>query len=186
MDRAAGCGAGGWGVAEIDDVRVVFVSSLSLRMLAAEGLLYEPLYKKPAEAFVRIPPLRERTGDAVYLLEHFLADLAPERIVELAPDAVRALPLYPFPGNVRELYDVAVRVLGRTEGARITRRDLALGDVQGGDGLAGVAELSLREARERFVRRYFALLHRETGGNIAETARRSGTSPSTVRRALGE
>lgn len=185
IERRDAARAGG-GVAEIDDVRVVFVSSLSLRMLAAEGLLYEPLYKKLAEAFVRIPPLRERTGDAVYLLEHFLVDLAPERLVELAPDAVRALPLYPFPGNVRELYDVAVRALARTEGARITRRDLALGDVQGVDGLAGVAELSLREARERFVRRYFALLHRETGGNIAETARRSGTSPSTVRRALGE
>src|SRR5690606_18310500 len=128
----------------------------------------------------------ERAGDAVYLLEHFLVDLAPERIVELAPDAMRALPLYPFPGNVRELYDVAVRALARTEGARITRRDLALGDVQGVDGLAGIAELSLREARERFVRRYFAQLHRETEGNIAEMARRAGVSPSTVRRGLGE
>ncbi|MCX4239634.1 sigma-54-dependent Fis family transcriptional regulator [Paraliomyxa miuraensis] len=173
-------------LAASDDVRLLFVSSLSLRMLAAEGLLYEPLYKKIADASVRVPPLRERSGDAVYLFEHFLVDLAPDRIVELAPDAARALPLHPFPGNVRELYNVAIRALARTTGSRITRRDLALGDMQGFGGLSALAALPLRDARERFVRRYFAVLHRETEGNLAEMARRSGSSPSTVRRLLAD
>lgn len=173
------------GDATIDgDVRLLFLSSLGLRMLAAEGLFYEQLHKKISEVSLRIPPLRERNGDAVYLLEHFLVDISPMHMIELAPDAIRAVPFYSFPGNVRELHNVAVRALARAGGSRITRRDLALGDMGTTDGLLDLAKMSLREAREQFIRRYFALLHRETEGNIAEMARRADASPSTVRRAL--
>ena len=163
--------------------RFVFISSLSLRLLAAEGLFNDQLHRKIAEVSLRIPPLRDRTGDATFLFEHFLVDSAPGKSFELAPDAVKALPLYSFPDNVRELYHVATRVIADCQGPRITRRDLRLGRTEA-TGIADLARLPFREARDQFVRSYFKLLERESDGDLAEVSRRSGASLSTVRRAL--
>lgn len=173
------------GEAKNDDPRFVFMSSLSLRQLAAEGLFHEDLHRRIAEVSLRVPPLRDREGDAVFLLEHFLADLAPDKGLELAPDVTKALPFYSFPGNVRELYDVATRALTRCTGARITRRDLQLGRAKEADDVAELARLPFRTARDTFAHRYFTLLLQDAEGDLTKVAHRAETSVSTVRRGLG-
>ena len=53
---------------------------------------------------LRLPTLRERTGDLPILVNHFLT---PEW--KIAPDAMAALERYPWPGNIRQLINVIDR-----------------------------------------------------------------------------
>lgn len=168
-----------------DAPRLVFTSSLGLRLLAAEGLFYDQLHRRIAEVALHIPPLRDREGDAAFLLKHFLADFAPDKKIELAPDAVTVLPFYSFPGNVRELRQVAARAITCCADARITRRDLRLDSARRTDDVVELTRLPFRAARDAFARRYFTLLLCEANGDLTEVARRSEASVSTVRRGLG-
>jgi len=169
------------------DVRFVFLSTLDLRVLASEGLFHEKLHEKIAKVSLRMPPLRDREGDAIFLMEHAIVDFSPSRSLELSPDALRALPLYSFPGNVRELRGVALRAVDNARGRRITRRDLLLGvrgDFDGISSLAKLVELPFRDAKDLFVQRYFMLLEGESNGELESIVRRSGVSVSTIRRML--
>jgi two-component system response regulator PilR (NtrC family) len=74
-----------------------------------------------------VPPLRERREDIRPLTEHFLARCSGEQnkdIRGLAPDAVRALEAYAFPGNVRELENIVERAVALATGQIIGLGDL--------------------------------------------------------------
>jgi two-component system, NtrC family, response regulator PilR len=74
-----------------------------------------------------MPPLRERPEDIRPLADHFLARSAAEQnktIRALAPDALRALEGYAFPGNVRELENVVERAIALASGPIIGLGDL--------------------------------------------------------------
>lgn len=164
------------------DTRLALVSSADLGALVAAGLFHEGLYQRLADLSIRIPPLRERSGDVVFLFEHAWVDLVPTSRLELAPDAARALTLYPFPGNVTELLGVAARTAERVNGGRVTRRDLRLGSSTSRTG--GSSKLPFREARDQFSAQYFSSLLAETGGDLGRAAEIAGVSIATVRRAI--
>ncbi len=87
------------------DVRIVSATNRDLRKAIAEGRFREDLYYRLNVVGVHLPPLRERQGDLPILLHHFLTRFLPAgaRIPEISVAAWRALSVYPFPGNVREL-----------------------------------------------------------------------------------
>ncbi|MBX3264425.1 MAG: sigma 54-dependent Fis family transcriptional regulator [Labilithrix sp.] len=79
--------------------RVIVTTQRDLRRLVNQGAFRENLYFRIAGATVRVPPLRERRGDLVPLLERFLGEQ-----VELAtPSLLADLERLPWMGNVREL-----------------------------------------------------------------------------------
>jgi DNA-binding NtrC family response regulator len=86
--------------------RVIFATNQDLSKRQADGTFRRDLYYRLRTHHVRIPPLRERTGDIPLLLDHFLESAArslgkkkPTAPKELA----QLLATYSFPGNVREL-----------------------------------------------------------------------------------
>jgi two-component system response regulator PilR (NtrC family) len=91
-----------------------------------------------------LPPLRERAEDIPLLAEHFIGRLAAEMgkdVVGLTPDALRALTVYAFPGNVRELENVIERAVALS-GSRV----IGLGDLpETVSGHAGAPAQSLLE-----------------------------------------
>ena len=92
------------------DFRLVCATHKDLRRAVAEGRFREDLYYRIAVVEIRLPPLRERTGDILPLLRSFLAGEIGAREADDAladlPPAVLALP---FPGNVRELRNLVER-----------------------------------------------------------------------------
>ena len=63
---------------------------------------------------IEIPPLREREGDVVPLLRHFLAAAAEQSstpVPHVTDGAVEALRRYSWPGNVRELQNLTQRLV---------------------------------------------------------------------------
>jgi len=61
-----------------------------------------------------IPPLRERRSDIPLLIDHFLTRFNQSKHTEisgLAPDAIRTLTEYDWPGNIRELENMIERLV---------------------------------------------------------------------------
>jgi transcriptional regulator with PAS, ATPase and Fis domain len=92
------------------DVRVVAATNVNLLDAVREGRFREDLYYRLNTVPITVPPLRER-GDDIYLLfRKFTTDFADRYRVKpivLTPDAVQELQRFRFPGNIRQLKNVA-------------------------------------------------------------------------------
>lgn len=101
------------------DVRIIAATNRDLAPLISAGAFREDLYYRLNVVPIKLPPLRERTGDIEPLARHFLSCAAQEGLPQrtLANDAVAQLDEQPFPGNVRELRNLIYRaaLLSRDE-----------------------------------------------------------------------
>ena len=96
------------------DVRVIATTNVRIEELVKEGKFRKDLYYRINVIPLKIPPLRERPGDAIQLAEYFLAKYSSDNgfgIRSFAPDAVRKIADYSWPGNVRELQNVVQRAV---------------------------------------------------------------------------
>jgi DNA-binding NtrC family response regulator len=88
------------------NARVVVATHHDLAAKQGSGGFRKDLYYRLCAHHVHIPALRERPGDIVPLLHHFLEEAAQE-LGKKKPTIPKELPVllgnYPFPGNVREL-----------------------------------------------------------------------------------
>jgi DNA-binding NtrC family response regulator len=111
------------------DVRVVAATHRDLRARVAERLFREDLYFRLSVFPIRIPPLRERSGDVEILARHFVDRYCREMkkpLLRLSPEAVEVLRTYPWPGNVRELQNCVERAVILCEGDTLHTRNLSL------------------------------------------------------------
>ena len=108
------------------DVRVVAATNKNLREEIRKGNFREDLYHRLAVIVVRVPPLREHSGDIPALVEHFIRTISAEQGMppkRIDADAVAALQQMPWSGNIRELRNVIERLIILSED-RITARDV--------------------------------------------------------------
>jgi len=111
------------------DVRILSATHKDLGELASDGRFRHDLYYRINVIELRVPPLRERTGDLPELTTAILARLAANHgraVPVLTPEALLALASYPFHGNVRELENILERALAMADGERIDAEDLHL------------------------------------------------------------
>ena len=92
------------------DVRVVAATNVNLLDAVREGRFREDLYYRLNTVPITVPPLRER-GDDIYLLfRKFATDFSDRyrvKPISLTPEAVQELQRFRFPGNIRQLKNVA-------------------------------------------------------------------------------
>jgi DNA-binding NtrC family response regulator len=145
-------------------------SSDDLVELAKAGRFDPALAELLTRFTLNLPPLRERAGD-VALLAEALALRACARIGRepLRPTraALRLLAAHSWPGNVRELAAALERLVAFASGPRIERSHVEALFEESPKSVA-----STRTARTRRQREELARLIAETGGNLAEVARR--------------
>ncbi|MGH8280211.1 MAG: PEP-CTERM-box response regulator transcription factor [Gammaproteobacteria bacterium] len=111
------------------DVRIICATHQDLSALIKEGRFREDFYYRVSEVTIRIPPLRERPGDATLLARHFLRQAAKRHgkgLRGFAPDALQAVEAYAWNGNVRELENRVNSAVIMAEGPQITIANLAL------------------------------------------------------------
>ncbi len=96
------------------DVRVIAATNHDLQSRIQEGLFREDLYYRIAVINIHLPALREREEDiallAYYFLRHY-SEKAGKYISGIAPDALRTLESYEWPGNVRQLENTIERAV---------------------------------------------------------------------------
>ncbi|AZQ51678.1 nitrogen regulation protein NR(I) [Burkholderia cenocepacia] len=92
------------------NVRVIAATHQNLESRVRQGLFREDLYHRLNVIRLRLPPLRERSEDIALLTRHFLQKSARDLGVEpkrVSDDALAYLTSLPFPGNVRQLENLA-------------------------------------------------------------------------------
>lgn len=162
------------------DTRIVCATHRDLEGMIAAGSFREDLYYRLAEIVVRIPALRERTGDAVLLARHFLRRYAAEMgsgVKGFTPEALEAIDGWGWPGNVRELENRVKRATIMADGPSVTAADLDL--APGNDALSGDI-INLKAARERADRMMIRRALVRTQGNISGAAKLLGISRPTL------
>jgi transcriptional regulator with PAS, ATPase and Fis domain len=95
------------------DVRVVAATNVNLQEAVRAGRFREDLYYRLSTVPIYIPPLRERGEDIYLLFRKFSTDFSEKNkmpSVRLTEDAKQLVLSYPWPGNVRQLKNVAEQV----------------------------------------------------------------------------
>ena len=92
------------------DVRVIAATNKDLLELAARDKFREDLYYRLSTVPIKVPPLRDRKEDIHLLFRKFAADFSEKyrsKIVTLEPDAAQMIINYSWPGNIRQLKNIA-------------------------------------------------------------------------------
>lgn len=95
------------------NVRVIAATNLDIPLAVKNGKFREDLFYRLNTIPITLPPLRERKEDIPLLFRKFAADFAEKYrmpAVRLTEDAVKILQAFRWPGNIRQLKNVAEQV----------------------------------------------------------------------------
>lgn len=186
--------------------RVIAATNRDLRREVKAGRFRADLYHRLSVFSINVPSLRETGSDRLLLLDHFrqqYARLGNATPFVLASDAEELWNRYTFPGNVRELRNIVIRLTAKHPGATVTAAQLAPELDAGEDNplpeVAGLAAMDLdaivRAATSHLQRRegidldatlaqwergYIEAALQLCQGNIAKAARRLGVNRTTL------
>jgi len=144
-----------------------------------EGRFREDLFYRLNVARIEVPSLRAHRSDIPDLAEHILRQHGvsrPDAPSSFTDEAMRALLLHDYPGNVRELENLIERAVVLARGPLITLEDLPAlaGSAAGAGGEPRLAELltmpmeqAMRELERLLITRALVM----AGGNKTEAAR---------------
>jgi transcriptional regulator with PAS, ATPase and Fis domain len=95
------------------NVRIVAATNLNMQEAISKGKFREDLFYRLSTIEIHLPPLRKRVSDIHLLFRKFAADFAQKYkmpTVRLTDDAVKVLENYGFPGNIRQLRNIAEQI----------------------------------------------------------------------------
>ena len=178
------------------DVRVIAATNKDLVAEIQAGRFREDLYYRLRVFPLQVPPLRERQGDIVLILNEFQEFMTREngfRPIRFSDDALVVLQRYPWPGNVRELKNFVERIFILYQGQVVTasmlpreyreghpgyspaRTEGAVSSILSGDFKAARSEFEMLYLKEKLV---------ECNGNITKLAETIGLERSYLYRKL--
>jgi len=172
------------------DIRIIVLSKKSLETFNQNGLFRDDLMQRLQVMPIQIPALRQHSEDIPELIEYFINHLVSHDGLNYRHFSVSAqniLRQYSWPGNLRELENLIQKLLILGTGD-ITDSEVKLTMVQ--PTLAetthtGVdTSINLKQAKDQYEKAYLSQLLRETGGNVSETAKRSGVDRTNLYRKL--
>jgi transcriptional regulator with PAS, ATPase and Fis domain len=105
------------------DVRIITATNRDLMTEVERDKFREDLYYRLATLPIAVPPLRERPGDVALLFQKFAFDASEKyrnEMMELSMDAEQLLMNYRWPGNIRQLKNIAEQVSVLEEGPHIS------------------------------------------------------------------
>ena len=173
------------------DVRIISTTNVDLKKCVEEKKFRDDLYYRLNVIPIRVPSLRERRGDIIFLCENFLekySRLNGTTRPALSKEAAGVLESYEWPGNVRELENVIERAVLLSGGETIFPENLCLEGEKGrqppDETLRAVAtkDTTLREMEKTLI---FKTLKKENG-NKTRASETLGISVRTIRNKLNE
>jgi len=163
------------------NVRLLAATNRNLAEEVAAKRFREDLYYRINVMSLELPPLRERTGDVLLLVRHFLGSAW-----EIEPAALEALERYSWPGNVRQLINTLERAKILCDSETLRAIDLprevlssAVLPAANGNGILAATDDLAAIQRSKVV----AVLRREVG-NKSKAARALGVDRRKLYRLL--
>ncbi len=175
------------------DVRIIASSNRDLQEEMKRGRFREDLYYRLNVFPIRLPPLRERTGDVPLLVDHFLRQFLGEEAeqYELTPAAMEMLMNYRWPGNVRELENAIERAVVLAEGKRITPAlfpFIETAEQNPPTEVAALLDRPYREAMDELTatcqRQYLVGVLKKYDGNVTRAAEHAGIERESFHRLM--
>ena len=183
--------------------RVVAATNRDLRQEVRQGRFRSDLYHRLSVLTLAVPALRDMGRDRLLLLEHFRAQYAAQ--AGAAPfsfdaSAEQAWLAYPFPGNVRELRNIVIRLITRHAGRTLSAAQLEPEfDLESRAGEALPARDMVAEAQKElerggfrldvtlqaWERAYIEAALRLTHGNMSQAAKLLGVNRTTLYSRVG-
>jgi len=108
------------------NVRIISSTNTDLEEYVEDGRFRRDLYYKLNVVRIKVPNLKERTGDIAALVRHFLEKYNEKFQIHrsIDSDAVEYLKQCEWPGNIRELENVVQRLMISAKGEQITLIDV--------------------------------------------------------------
>ncbi|NIR28077.1 MAG: sigma-54-dependent Fis family transcriptional regulator [Gammaproteobacteria bacterium] len=167
--------------------RIIAASNRDLLEEIRGGRFRHDLYHRLSVLTITVPPLRERGDDTLRLLDYFrslyAAKIAPFVLDE---EAKGRWSRYPFPGNVRELRNIVIRLSAKYPGQRVGITELeAELDSQSEVDADTIEQLKggrfrLDEILNAWEQRYIDAALKLSQGNLSEAARLLGVNRTTL------
>ena len=179
------------------NARIIAATNRDLPHAVSKGAFRKDLYHRLGVLSIPVPPLRERVEDIEPLFAYFQHIYATTfQAVTLDASASKRLKQYGFPGNVRELRNIVIRLGSKFPGQQITLKQLEneLDDAtytsrqSEGSDFAQIAERQLLQADtfhldetlEDWEKRYIMAALKHCGGNLSRAARLLGVNRTTL------
>ena len=109
------------------DIRIVAATNVDLLKAVEKGKFREDLYYRLSTVVINVPPLHDRGDDVILLARKFAADFSEKYVmpaITFSEDAQRAMLLYRWPGNVRQLKNIVEQLALFNAGEEIDRPTL--------------------------------------------------------------
>ncbi len=113
------------------DVRIIAATNKDLIKEVSKGNFREDLFFRLAVAVLKLPPLRERTGDITLLIDSFLDRINnqyskgdEQEDKKISANAKKIMLAHPWPGNIRELQNTITRAVVWSPGKIIREKDI--------------------------------------------------------------
>ncbi|MDG6778939.1 sigma-54 dependent transcriptional regulator [Thiomicrorhabdus sp. zzn3] len=172
------------------DLRVIALSKIGLETVHLQGQFRDDLYQRLQVMSIQVPALRQHTEDIPDLIEHFINQFVTHEGLgyrHFSVSAQNIMRQYSWPGNLRELQNLIQKLLilgnGDVTDEEI-RSALTQSEQNETAGLGVDTSVNLKQAKDQFEKAYLSQLLRETGGNVSETAKRSGVDRTNLYRKL--
>jgi DNA-binding NtrC family response regulator len=173
--------------------RVLAATNKDIYAAIKQGQFREDLYHRLSVLTVHVPSLNERGGDKRELLDYFMHEVAAQvATFKLDEDALRLWNDYAFPGNVRELRNIIIRLSakypGQTIKPEVLKREMSGlrkdNDTPGReDWLNGAmhdSAFQLDQLLKTVEKEAIDLALREHGGNVSKAAEMLGINRTTL------
>jgi two-component system response regulator GlrR len=151
------------------DVRIISASHRDLQQAKTDGTFREDLYYRLNVVTLRLPALRERREDIALLVNHFLKTLAArydKKVNAFSPDALEIMIASPWPGNVRQLFNVVEQAVA------LSTSDIVAPKIVEQAIQFGMQPIeSFEESRRRFEYDYLTGLLKLTQGSVTQAAK---------------
>lgn len=182
------------------DVRIVAATNVDMEKAIADGKFREDLFYRLNSVSINIPPLRQRGADVVLLFRKFALEMSEKYKmppIRLTPEAQKMLVSYAWPGNVRQLKNIAENMSVTSEEREITPEILSLYLPAENTSQGHVVALASKEEPHSFekerefiyqmlfdLRREVAELKRMVGEKHLPMVGRDADSPTSSSRGL--
>lgn len=177
------------------DFRVIAATNRNLEAEVAEGRFREDLYYRLNVIPLYLPPLRDRPGDIALLLKHFVEQFsAKEKRAppQVTPSVWETLESYGWPGNIREVRNLAERLVVLDETGRISLSNLPEllrpsipGATVESSNLTSY-DVARENALKAFRTDYVERLLETNDRNVSKAAKVAGISRRTLHRWLAD
>lgn len=127
------------------DVRIVAATNVDMATAIRNGRFREDLFYRLSTISIKMPPLRERGRDAVLLFKKFALETAEKynipQPLRLTPEGEEVVKSYQWPGNVRQLKNIAEQMSILSEEREVGAQTLAKYDIMPGGGGTGITRV---------------------------------------------